>query len=171
MKNQYEVAGDSVAIYINGHPDRTFTVIDLEDLEKANSYTGTWHANKHAGGKYYIVGDQGKGNPKARLHRLLTDAPKGKLVDHLDGDTLNNRRKSNLRVVGHEENNQNTKGHSDRKNKLPKNVYKDRRSDKDKYKVTIYSGGKQNYFGTYDTIEEAKKVAEEKRKQLQPYVG
>lgn len=41
-----------------------------------------------------------------RLHRLITQAPKGSVVDHIDRDVLNNRR-SNLRIVGHLENNRN----------------------------------------------------------------
>lgn len=35
-----------------------------------------------------------------------------------------------------------------------------------KYRVGIYKEGKNHYFGRYDTLEEAAKVAEEKRKEL-----
>jgi hypothetical protein len=43
---------------------------------------------------------------RAYLHRILTNAPQGRVVDHVDGDTLNNRM-SNLRVVTIGENNKN----------------------------------------------------------------
>lgn len=40
------------------------------------------------------------------MHRLITGAPKGKEVDHINHDTLDNRR-SNLRVGSHKDNMQN----------------------------------------------------------------
>lgn len=44
-----------------------------------------------------------------RLHRLVTDAPEGMVVDHLNGDKLDNRG-SNLRVCTQAENARNRKG-------------------------------------------------------------
>lgn len=41
------------------------------------------------------------------VHRILTKAPKGKDVDHINGDTLDNR-KVNLRVVSRAINNRNS---------------------------------------------------------------
>jgi hypothetical protein len=41
------------------------------------------------------------------MHRLLLNAPKGKQVDHINRDGLDNRR-SNLRLCNHSENGQNT---------------------------------------------------------------
>ena len=40
---------------------------------------------------------------KVALHRLITGAPKGKVVDHIDGNGLNNTR-ANLRVCEHWQN-------------------------------------------------------------------
>jgi hypothetical protein len=170
MKNKHETHEDIVKIFVNGHPTKKYTIISLSDLELADSFKGTWTANKHAGDKWYIVGDRGKKSPKIRLHRLIRGEPEDKVVDHWDGDTFNNTN-ANLKSATIHENNQNTKGHEDRKNKLPKNVYRDRRVGGDKYKVTIFSEGKQRYFGTYDSIEEAESVANEKRLELQPYTN
>lgn len=44
------------------------------------------------------------------LHRLVMGNPKGMIIDHIDGDTMNNR-KSNLRVCTFRENCRNRKMH------------------------------------------------------------
>jgi hypothetical protein len=42
-----------------------------------------------------------------RLHRLLMSAPAGVEVDHIDGNTFDNRRSSNLRLCTHHQNSMN----------------------------------------------------------------
>ena len=88
MKNKFTILGDYVEIELqNGLK----TLIDLEDLEKV-SVMG-WYAkyDSHTNG-YYVCG----GTCGIRLHRLIMDTPSHQVVDHINRDTLDNR-KRNLR--------------------------------------------------------------------------
>jgi len=51
-------------------------------------------------------------NHKMYLHRFIMGAKKGQIVDHIDGNPMNNRRE-NLRIVNCNENTWNTQAHSD----------------------------------------------------------
>ncbi len=67
-----------------------------------------WHI-KGNGKKYYVVRDVKTDPGKTKLlslHREITDAPKGLVVDHRNGDTLDNRR-ANLRLATQSQNMQN----------------------------------------------------------------
>lgn len=87
------------------YKDKSFTILfDIEDKDLVLS-NGKWFANPtHSNCKkiyYYIYN-----NKSIALHRLIMDCPKGFEVDHINHDTLDNR-KSNLRICTHRENCQN----------------------------------------------------------------
>lgn len=67
-------------------------LIDDHDLPLISQYT--WCAVKHHGNWYAMTATTGK---KIKMHRLIMAASPGILVDHADGDGLNNQR-SNLRL-------------------------------------------------------------------------
>lgn len=46
------------------------------------------------------------GSSKIRLHRFITNCPKGMVVDHINGDTLDNRMR-NLKITTQSENSKN----------------------------------------------------------------
>ena len=79
--------------------------IDDADFDVVSQYR--WKLEKR-GSKHYAVHYPDANDPtnKLRMHRLITDAPSDAVVDHIDGDGLNNQR-SNLRVCTQQENNQN----------------------------------------------------------------
>lgn len=73
------------------------TKVDRDDLDKVSGYN--WYAHKRSGGNWYVTAWVPKGSGKSyHMHRIIMDAPEGMLVDHISGDTLDNRR-SNLRIA------------------------------------------------------------------------
>ena len=78
-----------------------------------------------------------------RLHRLVAEVPEDKVVDHLNGNKLDNR-KNNLRVCTQKENAQNRKG------------AKGYAWDKSKGKWIVRY--RNTFYGRYDTEAEAKRA-------------
>jgi hypothetical protein len=73
-----------------------FTWVSEEDLPRILAASIEWRLNKG----YVATKIEGK---EVRLHRLITNCPKGLEVDHLDENKLNNCR-WNLEIVTHSEN-------------------------------------------------------------------
>ena len=63
-----------------------------------------------SGGKYRIY----LRTHKVYLHRFIMNAKKNQIVDHIDGNPMNNRRE-NLRIVNTKQSTWNTRAHSDSK--------------------------------------------------------
>ena len=93
--NQY-IFGDGVVTGYTSKGDSFF--VDIEDYPKIKDYC--WRKNQDG----YIVTTVDRAN--VFLHRLLTKAPPGFVVDHINHDTTDNRRQ-NLRVVTQSQNMQN----------------------------------------------------------------
>lgn len=97
--NKYHIEGEVAYLELT---QGQVTMIDVADLEKA--LTRRWHVMPNSMGGYYVYS-----RGLISLHRFLLDAPKGKYVDHINHDTLDNRR-SNLRIVSNQKNNTNREG-------------------------------------------------------------
>lgn len=124
-------------------------VVDDDDYDKVKDIT--WCLDSYG----YVVSIKNKGNgkyEKLSLHRVITEAQTGQIVDHIDRDKLNNT-KGNLRFASVAENTRNT-GPSTRNT----TGYKGVRKYKDKYSASITFEGKAEYLGAYDTPEDAAKA-------------
>ncbi len=83
----------------------------------------------------------------ALLHRVIMEPPKGLVVDHIDGDPMNNRR-ANLRVVTRSANNKRV---HNRCRTQHRGVYPSGK----RFYAAITIDGKMHYLGMFDTAYEA----------------
>lgn len=83
---------------------------------------------------------------KINLHRYIMNASKGEIVDHINGNKLDNR-KENLRFVTKKQNQQNINR---------RGYYLEKQTGK--YKVSVRVNGKQKTIGRYTTEAEAREV-------------
>jgi hypothetical protein len=118
IKNRHEIRGNKAIIFLERRYAKTLrAVIDVDDLEKAQSITGKWLATYTNHTNYVITVEVIDGKKVTTpLHRFLYEhIPEGLVVDHINHDTLDNRRSKNLRVVTVGENARNRMPRSKRK--------------------------------------------------------
>jgi len=85
------------------------------------------------------------------LHRYLTNCPKGMLVDHINGNMLDNRQE-NLRVCNSIQNGCNRSKQKNNKSGY-KGVYQDKKTKR--WKAYIRTKGKDIHLGYFETPEKA----------------
>jgi hypothetical protein len=99
-QSKVSIAGDGTAQLVLTRG--LVSVIDASDLPIVAGLK--WYAHQTNPGIFYAA--RRTSDAMLYLHRLLLDAPDGMDVDHIDGDTLNNRR-ANLRLASRAENGRN----------------------------------------------------------------
>lgn len=159
MKNRYEIRGDTTVIFIERKNGEVLEcLIDTEDLEKVSRLGKLSASSPSSNEKPYVYGYIREGNRKYKrpfLHRFLMDCPKGMLVDHINGNVLDNR-KSNLRITNYSINNRNRH----RPNKNNTNGVIGVRVVNGRYYPRVWDGKSEKSLGGFDTIEEAIKARE-----------
>jgi len=146
---------------------RTFTVsspkygnqtilIDEQDfwlLEKYHPYV--WGTPRHK--SLYVLFTIAK--KTVRLHRLILNAPPGLVVDHINGNALDNRR-CNLRLTSQANNNKNARKRKSAKSSKYKGVHKDGsgRLLKTPWIAQIQVAGRKIGLGCFATELEAAKA-------------
>lgn len=123
-------------LYDNNNEEKARTKIDIEDVYKIKNIR--WRLSNRG----YVH----SGRPNLQLHRFLINTPKGMLCDHINHDTLDNRKK-NIRNVTYAQNQMNRKsnGFSFHNNR---------------WEVRLKNKGKQHYK-SFKTKQEAINYREE----------
>jgi hypothetical protein len=134
------------------------TLVDAADYEWLSQYK--WYAGKPTrAGKTYARRNL-PGGGEMLMHRMIMQPPKDKVVDHLNGNSLDNRR-CNLYVCTQTENIQNSRPRCDATSRF-RGVYP---RDGKWYGRITHKGQRYN-LGTFDDEIEAAKARDRKAREL-----
>ncbi|MBN1787090.1 MAG: HNH endonuclease [Sedimentisphaerales bacterium] len=133
-----------------------FTIVSPEDYEKLSEYN--WQCIEKNNNSYAI---RMQGNKIIQMHRMITNTPKGKVVDHKDRNGLNNIRE-NLRLATIAQNNRNCKKRTTPVSSKYKGVslYKGYK----KWRASIRYDNKYKHLGYFENEIEAAKAYDEAAK-------
>lgn len=130
-------------------------IVDVEDYSELVKYNWAYGTDGYA-----VRNVRFKPNSEqvsVRMHRQILNPPDEFVVDHINGNTLDNRRK-NLRVCEHKENLRN-RGTPANNTSGFKGV--SWHSDSEKWVANIKADGKPKYIGTFDCKVDAAKAYNE----------
>ena len=123
-------------------------VIDVADLSLVQKWNWWVLAGSHT--TYAMRVDcSGRNRRTVYLHRIIMGDPEGFLIDHRDGNGLNNTR-NNLRKATQAQNNRNS-----RISKTNTSGFKGVSASGRKWRAVIHMNDKQRYLGVFDTPEAA----------------
>jgi hypothetical protein len=144
------IIGEKIMVKKISLTQNKFAIVDNEDFELLNQFR--WHAIKS---KYTFYAQRDTKVNEKRIHIkmhhcIIGKPPKGKVIDHINGNGLDNR-VENLRIVTQRKNMQNilSKTFS---SKYP-GVYRDRKVER--WAAHIKVNGIEKYLGSYESEEAA----------------
>ena len=124
-----------------------FAIVDPEDYDKLAKYK--WFAARFERGFYALrTAKDSKGRQRnVRMHREIMGEPKGKIIDHINHDGLDNRR-ANLRVATRQQNTWNKRKQRGNCSSQYKGVTWFKRAGK--WQARITCNGKSIFIGYFD---------------------
>lgn len=156
-KTRYEIINNYIKFKLYDKQKREYTcLIDIEDkylLERS------WFISfSNNGNSFWITN-----NKRQKLHRIILNCPDNKIVDHINHNTLDNR-KQNLRICTYLENNQNKKSAYKTSTTGIRNVYY--KKSINKYFCKVCYKGKSHFAGYFPNTAEGLKLAIDSAKDL-----
>lgn len=122
-------------------------LIDDEDAHIIEAGCYIWSEPRRTALYVYL----GRNRKQFKLHRLIMNAKPGEVIDHVNGNTLDNR-KCNLRITTQSGNNKNAKKRRNAITSKYKGVHK---NSYGKWKAQIQKDKKKYSLGTHNTELEA----------------
>ena len=147
--NEYDMSGEYGKCFIKGG----FFIFDKEDYDKIKNYK--WFLSQG-----YPTTHEKKTYKMIRYHRFIMDCPLNKVVDHINHNTLDNR-KSNLRICEKAENNRNVKETSQNSSGVRGVSLNTQRN---RWNARIIYNGKEYFLGAFKDKGEAIKARKEAEK-------
>jgi hypothetical protein len=157
-KKRYGAAFRRVKLITNEKVDKKYqyAIVDPEDYEKLSGYP--WQLFESKSKNFYAVRHDGK--TIVRMHRVIMNAPKGKIVDHRNRNGLNNT-KQNLRFATHSQNCCNSRGPENCSSKYRGVCY---HKHIRKWRVEIHYNRIRRHLGYFDNEEDAARAYDEAAK-------
>jgi hypothetical protein len=135
-----------------------YAIVDPDDYDKLAAYK--WQCVENSSKNCYAIRVENR--KILYMHRVIMNAPPGSIVDHADGDGLNNTR-SNLHFATASQNCCNRRKTSKLCSSKYKGVYRDKRENK--WMSCIYCNGKRIFLGRFDDEIQAAKAYDEAAKE------
>lgn len=166
MRNSFTLDGDTTVIAIRSKDGPLETLVDTVLLAKIDHSVTSICAPRTGSGRYAQYRSTTDGQWYS-LHRWIMDAPHGSIVDHINGNTLDNRR-SNLRFTSKVGNGQNrAQIRKDHRYTNSKNVTYAKACGLWEARITV--DGSTLYLGCYPTEEAAYAIAQSARATFMPW--
>ena len=143
-----------IVLYDRYNNEKCRALIDLDDIDKVKKYK--WGLENN----YVSASINGK---RVKLHRLIMNCPDDKLIDHINHNTLDNR-KINLRICTSSQNQMNTNKRIDNSSGV-KGVNWNK--SKERWQAYITIDKKYIYLGTFKNKDDAIKARNEAEEKYQ----
>ena len=131
-----------IILYDRHHNEKARAIIDLDDVDRCSNYR--WSFKNDSG---YVTNTRCIGY----LHRYIMNVPRDMVVDHINGNKLDNR-KSNLRICTVAENKFNHKNYATNTSGCP-GIDWHRKANKWRARIQVH--GRQIHLGVFESLEDA----------------